>query len=285
MVSEVIEASTETQVDQSQTETQTETTETAETAVEERAAETQTEDAAKAPQVEAVAEKPLTQADLDRMFDERESKIREDERLREQRRRQTENARKANQEKRETEERQEAVDTVRATFAAQGIDPAAISDDLVTKAIDRLARKKADGLGITANERVGEVWDAITAQAYGKEPADLTPESLGLAEYLVPRVQNLVNQLRPMWEQKSREGWIAESDLPKRVDAEIARRNAKSREGQEELKRPGGAPPTADTNSLSAWETRVAHQGEDGYPMLSDADWTQYRAVRTANGL
>ena len=63
---------------------------------------------------------------------------------------------------------------------------------------------------------------------------------------------------------------------------EKAKNIARVKAGAAPLTPEGGAP---SGNTLEAWETRVAHQGEDGYPMLTDADWDQYRAVRRQHGL
>ena len=232
----------ETQVDQSQTQVQTETAETAvKTAVEERAAETKTEDAAVVQQVEVVEEKPdyMTRADWEREKAEVEKRAAADALEADRRRRQTENARKATAEKREAEERVEARDTVKAAFGAAGVYE--IPDDAVYTAIDRVARKRADQLATSSHDTVEQAWDYLTAPAYGKQ-VDLDAEAETAASRLGPKLQHLVNTIRPAIEAEARKGYIAESELPARVQAEIARINAKANEGKPELVRVDGAP-------------------------------------------
>jgi hypothetical protein len=106
-------------------------------------------------------------------------------------------------------------------------------------------------------ETVEAAFDYLTAPAYGKAE-EWSDDYTAAAGKLGPKLQNLVNTIRPQIEAKAREGYIAESDLPARVDAEIARRNAKAREGQEELKRVDGMAPSGDEQS---WWSGLTPEG------------------------
>lgn len=201
--------------------------------------------AAAVPQVEVTEpEKPeyMTRADWEREKSEVAQRAAADALEADRRRRQTENARKAAQEKREAEERIEARDTVKAAFGAAGIYE--VPDDVVFTAIDRVARKQAASMATSGLDVLESAFDFIAAPAYGQQ-AELDEAAEPAARRLAPKIQSLIDTIRPQIEAKAREGYIAESELGKRVDAEIARRNAKSREGQTDLVRPEGAPATA----------------------------------------
>ena len=244
------------------------------------------EDAAAVAQVEVITpEKPdyITREEWEKERDEVARQAAEKALEEDRRRRQTENARKAQQEERHKARIQSTVDTVRTAMVARGLDAEAVTDQTVITAIDRVAQERAEALAGEQASLLGEAWDFITAPVY-EQKVDLDGSFEPAARLLAPRVQHLIDTIRPQIEAKAREGYIAESDLPQRVEAEIARRAAVSRVGQEELKRVE-VTPAATANTLEAWETRVAHQGEDGYPMLTDADWDQYRAVRRQHGL
>jgi len=239
-------------------------------------------EAAAVPQVEVTETKPdyLTREE----WEKDKATVRQqaaDEALEnDRRRRQTENARKAQQEKRDAEMRAESIDVARATL---GLTPEYTSDEMIDKAITRAARKQAESLTAGSLDAVEQAWDYITAPAYGKD-VDLEDGAEAAARRLMPKVQHLIAQIRPAIEKAAREGYVLESELPKRYEDMDAARAAKGREGKEELARVEGTP-APNSNSLEAWETRVAHQGEDGYPYLGEAEWASYRHIRTAHGL
>lgn len=166
------------------------------------------------------------------------------------RRRQTENARKAALEKKAQEDQAELIDTVKAAFGARGIYE--VPDDVVVGAVDRVAKKRLDQLSEGLLTRVDEAWDYITAPAYGKDVA-LSLDAEATVKLLFPKVQGLIDAIRPQLETEARKGYIAESDLPKRVEAEIARRNAQKRQGEEDVAHVEGSPaPTKSDNELLA---------------------------------
>ena len=203
-------------------------------------------------QVEVVEpEKPnyITREEWEKERAEVASKAAADALESDRRRRQTENARKAAQEKREAEERIEARDTVKAAFGAAGIYE--VPDDAVYTAIERVARKQAASLANSSLDTVDQAFDFIAAPAYGQQ-VDLDESFEPAARRLAPKIQQLIDHVRPQIEAKAREGYVAEADIPKRVEAEIARRNAKAREGQTELVRPEGAP---STSNVMSWAT------------------------------
>lgn len=209
-------------------------------------------------------EKPdyLTRAEWEKEKAEVAARAAQDALEADRRRRQTENARKAAQEKREAEERAETLDVVRATLSAKlGVLPEQITDDIVDTAINRAARKRADGMTASVMETVSAAFEYLEAPAYGKE-AEWSDEFGPAAAVLGPKMQALINHIRPQIEENARKGWISEADLPARVEAEIARRNAKSREGQEELKRPEGQPVDSG-NTLTWWKGLSVREKQD----------------------
>lgn len=242
---------------------------------------------AAAPQVEVTEpEKPeyMTKADWEREKAEVASRAAADALEADRRKRQTENARKAAQEKRDKELHDEAVDVARATFAAElGVSPASIPDDLIDKAISRVARRQAESISASALDGLDNAWDYVAAPAHGTT-VELDPDAQGLAKRLLPKMQGFVDAVTDKITAKAREGYIAESELPRLKQQWAEERAANGRKGQEELKRVEGTP-AMNTNTLEAWETRIAHQGEEGYPHLTDAEWGTYRQIRRVNGL
>ena len=125
-------------------------------------------------------------------------------------------------------------------------------------AINRIASKKAERLANKSLDTVDEAWEFLTAPVYGKT-VDLPEEAEAAARRIGPKLQHLVNEMRPAIEAEARKDYIHKDELPARVEAEIARRNAKSREGQEDLKRPDGGAPSG----VMSWASYMA---------LSEAD-------------
>lgn len=213
-------------------------------------------EAAAAPQIEVVEEKPqyLTVEQWEKEKADVAARAAAEALERDRRQRQTAEARRVNREKREAEERAETADIVRATLASRlGVDPAQIADETITLTIDRAASRKAQTLSAGVLDTVDAALDYLTAPAYGKE-AELPEEAEEAAKRLGPKLQHLVNTIRPAIEAKAREGYIAESDLPARVDAEIARRAAEKRVGTDDLKRVEGTP-AGGQSELDWWKS------------------------------
>ncbi len=282
MVSEVVEAPV--QVDPAVPEV-AEETESPAPEVEAAAPETEQEPAATSElQVEVTEpEKPnyITREEWEKERAEVASRAAADALESDRRRRQTENARKAKQEAEQRESDQEAVDTLKAALGAKGIYE--VPDDSALSAINRIASKKAERMVAASADVVEQAFDFITAPVYGQQ-VDLDDTFEPAARKLAPKVQHLIDTIRPQIEADARKGYIAESELPAKVDAEIARRAAKSREGQTELVRPDGPPPTGNRNTIEYWEGRIAHEGEDGVPDMSASDWNTYKALRQQHG-
>jgi hypothetical protein len=213
------------------------------------------DDAAAVTQVEVTTpERPdyMTRADWEREKAEVASRAAADALESDRRRRQTENARKAKAEAEQHASDQEAVDTLKAALGAKGIYE--VPDDAALAAINRIASKKAERMANASLDVVDEAWDYLTAPAYGKS-VDLADHFEEAAKRLGPKVQHLVATIRPAIEAKAREGYIAESELPKRFEAMQAAKNAKGREGQEELRRVEGAPASAERGSREWWSS------------------------------
>ena len=237
--------------------------------------EEQTEIPAPPVEAESAAETPAEAADLQVEVAEpekpdyitREEWEREREEIRKQaaadaletdrRRRQTENARKAKQAERDAEERTELIDSIRVAFIEEG--NLAPPTEKIAASVDRLVRKRTEQIGLANLELVAQAWDYVTASAFGQEGE--WDEAFGpAARTLAPKLQNLVNHIRPQIEAKAREGYISEEELPKRVDAEIAKRNAKAREGQTQLPRSEGAV-SAQQEGSPAWWSSIGPEG------------------------
>lgn len=198
------------------------------------------------------------------------------------RRRQTENGRRSQQERREQDDRAELRDTVKAALGAQGIYE--VPDETILTAVDRTVRKRSEQIAAQSLDRVDQAWEYLTAPVFNAEVEyDQTFDEA--ARRLQPRIQELIDKIRPTIEAQARQGYIPESELQSRYDAMDAARQAKNREGKEELARVEGTPAPANTNTLEYWERRIAHEGEDGFPVLQPSDWNTYRQLRRRHGL
>ena len=237
------------------------------------------EAAAVVPQVEVTPpEKPdyITREEWEKERDEVARQAAEKALEEDRRRRQTENARKAQQEERHKARIQSTVDTVRTAMVARGLDAEAVTDQTVITAIDRVAQERAEALAGEQASLLGEAWDFITAPVY-EQKVDLDGSFEPAARLLAPRVQHLIDTIRPQIEAGARKGYIAEADLPQRVEAEIARRAAKAREGQTELQRPAATP----ASTVMSWESYQALPDEAKLAM-PDAERRQIMAADAA---
>ena len=275
MVSEVVEAPSE-QTDQV---LEPEVTEDAPAPDEQAVAAPEVQEAAveEPAQIEP-EERRYTQAELDAQArNAAQQAIEYDRRMR-----QSENARKAADAQREQREAVELRDTTEVILSKAERD-GWTEEQRATALIERISSKRA---GFDVERAQGEMQQAlawVTAPLRGDprsyEEFGLSPTADAFARAIQPHLQ----QIMSAGQSAALEGYIPQSELPKLVDAEIARRNAKAREGKTELKRVDGTP--SAPNTLGTWETRVAHQGEEGHPMMTDADWREYRQIRKEHGL
>lgn len=192
----------------------------------------------------------------------------------------------AQEEQRQQEQawKDELNESLQAVLVTKGYTEVSAED--VRSVGERFINKRYDQI---QNRTVTEVTDALTwvKEAAMEQPhtKNLSPKAQRYASDLLDSFNAIYGVLKTRAEEGARSGYIPESELPAKVEAEIAKRNAKSREGQEELKRPAAQQPAGNTNSLEYWDTRVAHEGEDGYPVLTAQDWATYRQIRRQNGL
>lgn len=203
---------------------------------------------AAALQVQPPEEKPdyITRADWEREKADVATKAASDALEADRRRRQTDGARKALQEKRDADLRAETLDVVRATLSSQlGVDPALIPDAVIDTAITRAARRQAESITGNAFDLIDNSSDFLMAKITG-ETVELTDGAGPLAQRLAPKFQSVYNA---GWEGGEAAGAakaveeFKKNELPKQIDAEIARRNAETRDnGPDDVKRPEGQP-------------------------------------------
>ena len=247
-------------------------------------------EAAAAPEQVTITEPEKTRADWEREKSEVARTAAAEALDLDHRRRQTEGARKVQREKREAEMKAESIDIARATL---GLSPEYATDEIVDKAITRAARKQAEILIGDPIENADQALDWIAAPLFGKPSTpkeDLDETVQRFVGPLYQRIEAIVNKITPAIEargvEKARAEWEKEraAEVKAGVEATLAARAATGRAGEEELRRVDGTAPTT-SNTLASWETRVAHQGEAGYSMMTDADWNTYRQIRQDNGL
>lgn len=223
----------------------------------------ETPDAAETPQEEAAAEEPkqvepaeerrYTQAELDQIARQSaENAIEYDRRMR-----QSEGARRAAEGQRAEREAQELRDTIEVTLGKAGFTD--VAEDTLNALISRVNAKRG---GFDVERAQGEMQQAmewVTAPLRGDPRSyaefGLSPTADAFARAIQPHLQQILSA----GSAAAVEGYVPRSDLPKLLDAEIARRNAKAREGKTELKHVEGTPST----TVMSWQ---AYEG------LSDAD-------------
>lgn len=269
------------QVDQPEVETPE--TESAPEVIFPDAAAQETEGTAAEPEPEPVVdeEKPLTRAEVAELLrqERQEAERSAAERLR--RDRQREEGRKAAESQRQQQEKAELAEVMGLELYKLGIPDA--SPDSIQPILERYASKREGHVTNRTLQEVAQAFEYAAAETLGLESdLDLSPRAETYAQSLQPFVQSVYQ--RAIDGVTASGDYIPKAELSKYVDAEIERRNAKAREGKEPLRRVEGTPVTTD-NSLASWEQRVAHQGEDGYPMFSQSDWAAYNRVRRENGI
>jgi hypothetical protein len=233
----------------------------------ESAAPESTEAAAPAQIEVTEAEKPdyVTRAELeerDRLVAERAAA---DALELDRRRRQTEGARKAQQQERAQQRLSRVVDTAKASLGAQGIfeDPG----PAIINAIDREVEDRVTEVMRERSEPIDAAWEYITlpvARGRVLTDAEINAAFSELGDHeqeavkrLQPRVQALINNMRPVIEAEARKGYVAEKDLPKKLEELQAARAAKSRNGETDIVRVEGQPAVID-RSIAAVNTRVS---------------------------
>jgi hypothetical protein len=277
MVSEPAEAPTLELEDQAPPESQTEVADTPEL-------ELEPVDAAE-PEVEAAPEpeQPLTRAEVQKMLEDERQKIREDAvreaRAREQRERQRLNGLREKEQKRQQEEDAEATEIVQAQLVRLGLTEA--DPNQVKPLLDRYASKRQGQWTARYDADLAEGARAAAADVMGVDfDEDLSDGAERFRKGLSTYASHMFEQGKQALIQSG--DYIHKDDLPKHVDAEIARRKPE----QKPVKRVEEAQKGGENRgSLAYWDTRIAHEGEDGYPVLSPADWADYRKVRRQNGL
>lgn len=197
-------------------------------------------------------EKPLTRAEFEALLREREETVRKEAvaeaRERERRERQRENARREQDRVRRESEDAEANELLSAQLVRLGLPDA--DPQHIKPILDRYAQKREQQV---TGRTLAEVSDAITAASadvLGVDyDQDLSPAADQYRQRLQPFVQDMYERAK---EAVAKSGdYIPKSDLPKLVEAEIEKRNAKSREGKTQLARVEGTTTPADTSSVA----------------------------------
>lgn len=210
------------------------------------------------PAAEPEPEPTYTKAQLEeqaRQAREEERQRLIEEREREQRRIQSENGRRAYYQQLEQEQkaerqmlfqaaldRGESPEDVLATYdrkrEAQWLDRAA---NLADEAIVHMAAAIQGDTPVISDPRVQNVYDKVRQVAEIAYNAGLNASSGQIAEQYIPK-----------------------SELPKLIEAEITRRNAKAREGQKPIQRPEGTPSGGhEQGSLGWWNALTPQERQD----------------------
>ncbi len=192
-------------------------------------------------------------------------------------------------------DREEVEEAINATLIAGGVPQDMLDAQAVRKATERVFNKRYDQI---ANKEIGHVSEALRwvrgFAETGTAPHAISGRASQYAGQFADDFNAIFGKLKSQAQQTADFSQMKADDLMKRLsadqikaiaDAEIGKRNAQNRNGTKPLRRPEGAPPTVSTNTIEYWDARIAHQGEDGYPHLTDSDWATARKVRAEHGL
>ena len=220
-----------------------------------------------------------------------EANVRERTRMESEQREQREQQTKADQHEVEV--------SLRAELIAGGVPTDMIDPAVLRQASEGVINKRYGQ--IVANEVTGPVSEALQwVRAVAEDAANASRPISGKARAFASNFADDFNaiygKLKTQAQGTADLSQLKADDLVKRLsadqikgitDAEIGKRNAQERiaNGVKPIKRPEGTPPAGNTNTVEYWDARIAHQGEEGYPHLTDTDWAQARKVRAANGL
>lgn len=238
------------------------------------AAEVPEEAAVEEPaQIESTEERRYTQEELNQISRQSaQNAIEYDRRMR-----QSENARRAADAQREQREATELRDTTEVILSKAERE-GWTEERRATALIERISNKRA---GFDVERAQGEMQQALAWVTAPLRGDSRSYEEFGLsptADAFARAIQPHLNQIMSAGQSAALEGYIPQSDLPKLVDAEIARRNAKNREGKTELKRVDGTPSPNDTSTVSERLDRV------GTPKETPADRAWWDAREKARG-
>lgn len=255
--------------------------------VPEEAPEVEGVPAAEAPEEAATEEaeepEPITPVEEERKYTQAElreiaAQVQRETLEADRRARQAEGARRAAEARREEAERQELRDVVEVAIA-RGDDAEAIQN-LLSRYTD-----KREGQHFTRATS-----DMETAVQYLTQPL-LGGEQVNLDERSTQIAIRLQDKLHAVYAKGLEDGkatlsgeTIPKADLPKYVKAEIERQNKAKNQDKKPLARADGSVST-NTNTLEYWESRIAREGEEGEPDMSNADWAAYRFLRQQAGL
>jgi len=197
------------------------------------------------------------------------------------------------QEKRAKADREEMHDAIKAVMVGSGdtdVEPTTIE-----RVAERFINKRYDQI---ANKEIAHVSEALKwvrgfAES-GSAPSQLTGRAAQYAGQFAEDFNAIYGKLRQQAQDTGDLTTVKTDELVKRLSAdqikaiadnEIARRNAVANTGKKPLARADGTPSTVNTNTVEYWDSRIAHQGEEGFPMMTDQEYATARKVRAANGL
>lgn len=231
------------------------------------------------PQEEAAApveeaEKPLTKAELESLLAEREERIRREaeeraaERVR--RERQREQGRIANEQRQQQADDAEAQELLSAQLVRLGLPEA--DPTIVKPLLDRYAQKRETQVTQRTLGRISEAFSAAAADVLGTDyDGDLDPVADSYRLRFVPFVEQMMEQAKTRIAKSG--DYIHKADLPKLVDAEIAKRQAQ----KPPVKRVEGAP----SRALTFEELESLYARDEATPEQE----AQYRRMRRDRGL
>lgn len=248
------------------------------------------DDAAEQEEEAATPEEPLTRAEVQQMLAEERQKLEEERqklrdeavkeaRAREQRERQRLNGLREREQKRQAEEEAEATEIVQAQLVRLGLPEA--DPQQIKPLLERYTTKRQSQWSSRYDSELSDGVRAAVADVLGVDfDEDLSDGAERFRRAFNPVGSHLVEQAKSLLVKSG--DYIHKDDLQKHVDAEIANRKPK----EKPVKRVDEAPKGGENrNSLAYWDARIAHEGEDGYPLMTPQDWADSRRIRRQHGL
>ena len=190
---------------------------------------------------------------------------------------------KRQREEREAADKTELHESLTAALMSAGFADA--DPQSIARVGERFINKRHDQIVSAEINEVSTAFKWIDSTLRGKSVPVLSEKAATYAEQFFEQFKNIYGDLSSRAEQGLKDsGWVSADDHKTAVAAAVTADRVDRQKRETDVAHVQGQAST-DTNSLEAWEQRVAHQGEDGFPHLSPAEWDKYRAVRKANGL
>lgn len=180
------------------------------------------------------------------------------------RNRQSENARRETERTRREQAAARMAESAETVLLKHGISP---DQEVISDLITRFGNARSEVDLQTSQSDIDLAMQYVTAPVLGdtRNPDDwnLTPGADAYARTVLPHLKRVIDTIIPSVQQSMMGDYVAKSEIPKLVEAEIAKRNAKAREGKTNITRVEGANSTVDRSHQATIDRVARGQGDE----------------------